>query len=54
MPLKDTIVNDTRTRGVSRVGRGRAQVTWDWAWVPMGVPNGQTGSRQMRSTKQKQ
>ena len=58
MPLKDTIVNDTRTRGVSRVSGGRAQVkgqnTWGWAWVPMGVPNGQAHSRQMRSTKQRQ
>ena len=51
MPLKDTIVNDTRTRGVLRVRGGNAQVkgqnTWDWAWVPMGVPNGQADSRQM-------
>ena len=47
MPLKDTIVSDTRTRGVSRVSGGRAQVTWDWAWVPMGVPYGQADSRQM-------
>ena len=38
MPLKDTIVNDTRTKGVSSVRGGEAQVkgknTWDWAWVP--------------------
>ena len=54
MPLEDTILNDTRTRGVSRVSGGRAQVTWDWARVPMGLPNGQADSRQMRSTKQRQ
>ena len=51
-------VRGARARGVSSVRGGKAQVkgqnTWDWAWVPMGVPNGQAGSRQMRSTKQKQ
>ena len=45
MPLKDTIVNDTRIRGVSSVRVGKAQVkgqnTWDRAWVPRKVPNGQ-------------
>ena len=58
MPLKDTIVNDTRTRGVSSVRGGNAQVkgqnAWDWARVPTGVPNGQADSRQMRSTNQGQ
>ena len=36
MPLKDTIVNDTRTRGVSRVSGGRAQVKGQNTWTGPG------------------
>ena len=35
MPLKDTLVNDTRTRGVSRVSGGRVQVNGENTLCPL-------------------